>query len=510
MSAFYTAHEYESAIESLVGTDGPEAGCERALAADGSPRAVRLLARLPVDIRRRMAEACVEMYKAADSDERRSRLLTLHAGLLANRVDLLETDGLEARVLATMRVENSAQADAREVVLKAAAESDDFPWTAERLRTFSTEHRNRLIMAVDWMLGLGRVDDPEQRARLQDLHAALSSGHLEHLGFDALKPMLLAAVARGDIEEAAESVLADKDFAETVDQVRTLPENVRGALMDACADLYAPHAPEYRRIRVVRMHAALSLSLDRPDDRLAAAREEALRFDPDDLVRTVEMIETAWAQLASGRDIPDAIGARMRHEYFSPRPFKAKELRKVVRLLADRGPVLNPGHVWTDRALAELADLPGVWTEAVRHAATATKPRPDAAWEESGRALLSRIDGEEFAERVLGWLPLVSDPHTYFAPDSYNANAARGLVWLLALLPTRAETVRGVGTVLEEALRTPPSGSSPGIPKLANACAHALCMMKGDDATAELSRLTAQMAYKPALKILQAELNARS
>ncbi|MDA2803381.1 hypothetical protein [Nocardiopsis suaedae] len=509
MSDSHAPHGFESALESLVDGDGPATACEHVLAADDFPETVRLLPRLPVDVRRRMAHAGVEMYEAAGTDERRSRLLAVHAGLLANQVDLLESDGFEAQVLASMHLGDTAEDDRKDALRRALA-SPDPSWTAERLRTFSAEHRRRLTDVAKRLLD--RTGDPDERERLHALHASLSSAPLEYFGFDDLQPMLTAAVAHGGAAGAAaavETVLADKDFSDTVDRVRTLPDEVRGALVDACADLYDPAAPEGRRGRIVHMHAALSLSLDRPDERLAAARQDALRFDPNGLVRTLKAVETAWAELASGRNIPDALGAEMRRAYFSPHPFRAKDLRKVVRLLADRGPVLNAGHAWTDRALDELADLPPSWTKAVRHAATATKPRPGAAWQESGRSLLSGIDAEEFGERVLSWLSLVGDPHTLAHPDAYNTNAARGLVWLVAMLPEHAESARGLGTVLVEALRTPPAGG-PNSPGLANTCARALCALKSDAATAELARLTAHVSYTPTLKILEAEVTARA
>jgi hypothetical protein len=223
----------------------------------------------------------------------------------------------------------------------------------------------------------------------------------------------------------------------------------------------------------------------------------------------LQVLALAWVELASGRDIPVPLGAAIREHAYDPNPFYPDRVRRITALVADRHPPLNAGQRWTDRALTELADRPAAWAALVRHAATATTPRPSAAWRRTGSALLAEVDGAEFRDRVLGWLDLIGDPRTLAVHDNFNNVAARGLVWLLALLPEHPRTARGLGAVLEKALRKAP-GVGPGLPKIANACANALSGMEGGAALAELARLSTRVSYRSTLKLIEAGLAARA
>ena len=415
---------------------------------------MKRLPTLPEDVRRRLAQHCVELYEAAEARERRDRILTMHAGLLARRVDLLETDGFEAAVLATMHYGDSATHE-KKAILETTLASEEFPRMVERLRTFYPEYRKRLAKNV--LAGLYRhAEDPERRERILWMHtalagrpilvetgkalalvreivehiaptkgaeilesdslsgvtkglaqlprdvrrrlahhcvelyeaaktqeqrepvvwmrAALTSGPLRYFGADELEPMLRVAVERGDVAAACEMVLSDKEFSNIATDLLRPTKDIRRLLLDKCAELYESATSEGLRDRITRMHALLSLSLGEPDDRLAVARQEALSPPPEKVFWTLAAVEMAWVELTSGRDIPLELGAEFRRRHFDG--YRGKELRTVVRLLADRHPVLNAGEPWSDRALAELADLPAVWTELVAHAVTATKSGP--------------------------------------------------------------------------------------------------------------------------------------
>ncbi|NGO11185.1 DUF4132 domain-containing protein [Streptomyces sp. HC44] len=323
--------------------------------------------------------------------------------------------------------------------------------------------------------------------------------------------MLRVVVERDDLTAACEMVLAHIMFAEQrMPFLRALPDDVRHRLAERCAEVYRTAGTQERRDRVALMHAMLAPGT--PDDLMSAERQKFLEGDPRDVFWRSGGVETAWVELASGRDIPVNVGATLRR-YFG-RFSKKTELREVVRLLADRHPVLNVGDQWSEHALAELAALPTAWTELVAHAVTATAARPSTAWERKGRALLAEVDTREFAERSLSWLALVGAPRTLplekdFDHDPYNNNAARGLVWLVSFLPGHPRTASGLGVVLEKSLRKVP-GVGPGFPKLANACATALCRMEGEAALAELARLTARVTYKSTLNLLEAGLEERA
>lgn len=589
MPGFYEFYDFETAVLAAVERGDVAAACEMVLAADEFPRVVKRLPTLPEDVRRRLAHDCVELYGAAEGPERRGRILTMHAGLLARRLDLLETDGFEDAVMATMHIGASAHNE-KIAVLETALASDEFPEMVERLRPFDSEYRRRITENV--LPDMHRKSEaPERRERILWMHAALSdrarfveeekarafvrevvervaptegeiafgkdsltsvrrelaglprdvrrrlgrycgelleaaetqerrelgvwlravleSGPLAYFGYEEMEPVLKAAVERGDVAAACEMVISDKEEYATSEKLRVLSEDVRTQMVEELAGLYESAASARRRDRVLRVHALLSMSLEKPDDRLASARQEALNFAPRDVYGITFNVEMAWVELASGRDIPVDLGAVIRRFDSEKWSFKASELRKVVRLLAELHPPLNPGQPWTDRVLTELADLPGAWRDLVGHTATVTKSRPDTAWERKGRALLAEVDAEEFRNRALSWLALVGGLRTWSDFDAYNYQATCGLVWLLSLLPEHPHTVRGLGAALEKALRKTP-GIGPGLPRIANACANALCAMKSEAALAEVSRLTTRVTYKTTLKLLQAGLQARA
>ncbi|MDA0563605.1 DUF4132 domain-containing protein [Streptomonospora sp. S1-112] len=590
MPDFDAFHDFETALLAAAEGGDLDAACETVVAADDFPGAVRRMPMLPLDLRRRMAGACVELYRAADDPGRRDRLRTVHAALLARQTDLLDSDGFEAAVLAAMHIGRTAD-DEKRAALETALASGDVPRMADRLRAFEPEFRRRLaehVLVRMWdtetdparregilwlhtvlaprqgrvagdsakaLLGelaalgfpdeaiaaLGtdsslevaarplaelprdlrrRVDrrcadlyaaapSPERREALVWLRALVSARPLEQLDYTDLEPMLRAAVERGDAAAACAMVLGDHAYSSTSDKVARLPRETVLPIVEECAARFAG-TPAAQRLKVLRLHARLSLALDRPDDLLAAPRQEALAgADPGDLVQILTYLEIAWLELASGRDIPLGFGARVRHESHGNHPFEAETSRKITRLLAERHPPLNAGEPWTDLALAELADLPSAWTGLVRHAATAVKAKPDAAWRKKAGPLLAGVDESEFRERVLGWLALVGGGRMPHQLDNYNYDAARGLVWLLSLLPEHPRTVRGLGALLERALRRMP-GVGPGMPKLAGACANALSAMEGEAALAELARLTTRVTYKSTLKLLEAGLAARA
>ncbi|NYI96476.1 hypothetical protein HNR12_002753 [Streptomonospora nanhaiensis] len=376
---------FDTAVLEAAECGGPAAACETVLAADDFPGAVRRLRMLPADLRRQMAGACVELYRAAGPSARRDRLRTAHAGLLGRRIDLLDSDGFEAAALASMHLGSSATDDKR-AVLETALASGEVPRMADRLRTFDSEYRRRLTEFV-----LGRMwetaAEPERREGVLWLHTALapqplllgapaseaalreaagpgapaeaaevvaedtplpvkvrrladlprdvrhaldrhcaellaaastqerresllwvralvSARPLEQLGYDHLEPLLRAAAEHGDAETACEALLADSAFSGTAEKAAQLPAEVLLPLVESCADLY-PRVPEARRPDLLRLHAQLSLPLDRPDDRLAAPRQEALaRADPADLRDLLIHRNLAWLELASGRTIP--------------------------------------------------------------------------------------------------------------------------------------------------------------------------------------------------------------
>ncbi|WP_406442829.1 DUF4132 domain-containing protein [Streptomyces sp. NBC_01613] len=242
------------------------------------------------------------------------------------------------------------------------------------------------------------------------------------------------------------------------------------------------------------------------------AGEQDVHYDMGQLVRLVEL------ELADGRELPGEFVAVIRRSHLTLWNGK-KELAAVVGQLSD--PVLNPGEAWADRALDEVSGLGEQWRHLLAHAATATAARPSAKWEQTGRALIETVGAEDVRERLTAWLPLVgrartrplldrgwgADPNVTY--DPYNADALRGLTWLLSFLPAHPDTARTLGALVETALRKVP-GLGPVNPKIANAGVNALARIDSEPALAELARLATRVTYKGTLKLLNTALDARA
>nr|WSX50163.1 DUF4132 domain-containing protein [Streptomyces sp. NBC_00974] len=213
---------------------------------------------------------------------------------------------------------------------------------------------------------------------------------------------------------------------------------------------------------------------------------------------------------AAGRTVPPAAVATLRRSALMSYPYPG--VHAAAGQLS--GPVLNIGEQWADEAMAD-----GRWDALLAHAATATAARPTAAWEKTARALVA-ADGagpDVLREAVTGWLALVDRPRTltltetWYAshPDPYNANALRGLAWLLPLLPAHPEIPRALGRLVETCLRKVP-GLGPCNPKVANAGVLALSRTEGEAALAELARLASRVTFKGTLKVIDKALEARA
>lgn len=240
--------------------------------------------------------------------------------------------------------------------------------------------------------------------------------------------------------------------------------------------------------------------------------EQDVHHDPSGLIRLADQ------EFADGRALPDAFVAVIRRSYLTVWNGRKRLGDLVARL---DGPPVNPGEAWSDRALAEVAELGEDWRRLLTHAATATSTRPSAKWDRTGRALIAALDADEVRERLLSWLRLAGRPRTglllepRYGPnpnatfDPYNADALRGLTWLLSLLPAHPETARTLGALVETALRKI-AGLGPVNPKVANAAVIALGRIDDEPALAELARLATRVTFKGTLKVLNTALDARA
>ncbi|WP_030597432.1 DUF4132 domain-containing protein [Streptomyces fulvoviolaceus] len=311
------------------------------------------------------------------------------------------------------------------------------------------------------------------------------------------------------------------EHRKVIDAVCHADDRFQGRLVHALAARYhelEPGTPARRSIVAllanlrVTQPPAEGQPLDTRSSLIRLSAEQDVHYDIGQLIRLAEL------ELADGRELPGEFVAVIRRSYLTLWNGKG-QLGPLVAQLSR--PVLNPGEAWADRALAELAELGPNWRQLLAHAATASSARPSARWERTGRALVEALGAEEVRERATAWLRLVgrartrplldrgygADPNATF--DPYNADALRGLTWLLSFLPAHAETARTLGALVETSLRKV-QGLGPVNPKVANASVNALARIGGEAALAELARLATRVTYKGTLKLLNTALDERA
>ncbi|WP_031067973.1 DUF4132 domain-containing protein [Streptomyces sp. NRRL WC-3742] len=337
---------------------------------------------------------------------------------------------------------------------------------------------------------------------------------------DELAAALLRAAA------ANEGVLYDSRWNQVFHDLRALRPDGRTALADALVARY--HAADEGT--VVRAQVPPLLGEFAPElfrDRLPEEHREALAGlgrettvgyrDRDRLL--------AGAELEAGRPLAPEIVAAFRRSALSP--YWGKPLVEFAAALTE--PVLNVGEVWAEQAVRDTRDDPDMQA-LLRHTVTATAAKPSRPWEKRAESLILPLGADRVRTAVLPWLALagrrtfaldgqLAGPDGQSAYDPYNANALRGLAWVLALLPAhpdsahpdsaRADTARALGALVETSLRKIP-GLGPRNPKVANAAVGALSRIDGEAALAELARLGTRVTYKGTLKLVDAALQARA
>ncbi|MFI6155969.1 DUF4132 domain-containing protein [Kitasatospora sp. NPDC051170] len=223
----------------------------------------------------------------------------------------------------------------------------------------------------------------------------------------------------------------------------------------------------------------------------------------------------AEAEIEAGRLLAPDIVAAFRRSAMSP--YCRKPLVEFAAGLTE--PVLNVGEVWAEQALRDTQGDPDMQA-LLRHAVTATAARPSRPWEKQAESLILPLGADRVRVVLLPWLalagrrtfavgrePLGADGQSAY--DAYNANALRGLAWVLALLPAHPDSARALGALVETSLRKIP-GLGPRNPKVANAAVGALSRLDGEAALAELARLGTRVTYKGTLKLVDAALQTRA
>ncbi|MGW1215524.1 DUF4132 domain-containing protein [Streptomyces sp. NPDC002499] len=305
-------------------------------------------------------------------------------------------------------------------------------------------------------------------------------------------------------------------WSEAVEELRALPVERRRAMLHAMADRF-PALGDGLDARCGAISLTIRLCEGIDDDPLAAERRRAL----DDLGRVHSFWHAsgfeslAEHELAQGRALSPALVAVVRRS--AVEAYRSNAVVDLAKLLTD--PALNVGEEWAEQALRD-ADGPD-WQALLRHAATATAAKPTARWDKQAHVVIDAVGADRVRETVPVWFALVGRPRTLpldrrtyepdvnSAYDPYNANALRGLAWLLALLPPHPDTARALGALVETSLKKV-AGMGPRNPKVANAGVNALARIDSEAALAELARLAARVTYKATAKLLDTALETRA
>ncbi|MEU5148045.1 DUF4132 domain-containing protein [Streptomyces yangpuensis] len=323
----------------------------------------------------------------------------------------------------------------------------------------------------------------------------------------------IKAMADRLVRKVAASSLHHPSVKARLAEMQELPPEDRRRVVEAFADRHR-HGGDTPpvRVRLLTLTALVGHGLDG----LPLAEERAAQLDILGRAHSFWYVDRCEslvrAEAAAGRAISPAVIATVRRTAVST--YSDQELVRFAAGFAE--PVLNVGEAWAERAMEH-----GRLRELLAHAVTAKAAKPSAAWEKRGRALIEDLGAEAVREALLPLLALVGRPRTFeleraaYEPDvnaafdPYNANALRGLVWLLALLPAHPDTARALGALVETSLRKA-AGLGPRNPKVANAAVGALARSDGEAALAELARLGTRVTYKGTLKLIDAALEDRA
>ncbi|MFC7262649.1 DUF4132 domain-containing protein [Streptomyces lutosisoli] len=307
-------------------------------------------------------------------------------------------------------------------------------------------------------------------------------------------------------------------WTEILDILRGLPVEERMRLAGALAERFHSVAEDSDARRNALTLLGI-ISRDLPDDMLSVERLKEL----DALGRqhsfwyAARLDVLAEAELAAGRPLAPAVVAVFRRAAMDA--YRSDTLPALAKKLTD--PVLNVGEEWAEHAMEQITGPDDPWHALLGHATTATASKPTAKWDKQALALVDTLGADRVRATVLPWLALVGRPRTFpldrqtYEPDinnaydPYNANALRGLAWLVSLLPPHPDTARALGVLVETSLKKV-AGLGPRNPKVANAGVIALSRIDSESALAELARLATRVTYKNTAKLLDGALEARA
>jgi hypothetical protein len=186
---------------------------------------------------------------------------------------------------------------------------------------------------------------------------------------------------------------------------------------------------------------------------------------------------------------------------------------------------LVPGEYWSDAVnehiAAQSVSSRENWVALLKHALGATTARPSDRWRKNGGELVAKIGALSVREAIETCLTLVAKGRAAAGIPAYagdtrggadsihdeNANALRGLLWLIPLLPGHEDLIRLVASVALSAYKKVP-GVGPRAVKVGNAAVYCLSQMVSPGAMGQLAMLKVRVRFGTAQKEVEKAFDA--
>ncbi|MGA3134124.1 MAG: DUF4132 domain-containing protein [Terracidiphilus sp.] len=161
------------------------------------------------------------------------------------------------------------------------------------------------------------------------------------------------------------------------------------------------------------------------------------------------------------------------------------------------------------------------WHALLKHALAATSARPSERWRRTAGELIAKLGAKNLREALAEWLPLVSKGRSEAITPAFrgdprggadlihdeNANALRGLLWLIPMLAGHEELTRLVTAVALSTYKKIP-GIGPRAVKVGNAAVYCLSQMVSPEAMGQLAILKVRIRFGTAQKEVEKAFDA--
>ncbi len=165
--------------------------------------------------------------------------------------------------------------------------------------------------------------------------------------------------------------------------------------------------------------------------------------------------------------------------------------------------LLDPGDVWADKALADLAAMPAegrkAWETLITFAATAKSAKPAKKWLKEAGSFIERIGSGSFSSTVQPWFALVGQKGKRLMAEfpqvlaEQNAAVLKGLAWACSDQADQ-ELNKAVSALAEACFKKVPN-HGPLHSGVGNACLVAVAAMPLKEAASQLTNLGARVQH---------------